>query len=486
MMLIGVILLSFWVFGQSMWLTWQCFASLLLVVFFLFVVDAGNGLISGPTRVDKCGDIIVNVFSSSILSFEHSSITWDYLDGDLNKTVWTNWTQSDYIRINNSYLFISNQLLTNAKNDLSQNLTQIWLSLSVTISTNTNENFTDNITIYKDFEQIFPTFEFDGSNIHTFNKYNRQSIIDYSSTKWDATGVNMLSKYPFVDINPIVYGSHCTMNESTSTSYQWTQVMPIVTLLCCFVFHIEVCLLLKLIFVLFCLCFVCSCIFFFIGKITNTSLILPEVAEYSNLDITFEIVSTPIVFDMNDTLSSASLKISVNDLNITENNQYYMFELQITQASLTDSYQSIQYIIFDVQYPLPQILAPMIQSKFSNSNDELIITVMDLFYFPYYETDDMIGTLYNIQWTCYEALTQTISQQETLFNLTNGDTCSFVCYIKTFLSFFFFSFFSFLCSFWLVSWSATGPYFSFTLLFFGVFARLTGPERILAKQQCTF
>ena len=219
---------------------------------------AANILISGPIHVDKCGDIVLNIYSSSLLSLSNNIYIWDYVSGDLPFVLWQNWVNNNEIAVGNPYLHISNTLLTNAQTDASNNITNetIELTFSMTVITNGNDgNLTDTITIYKNFANIFATVEFDANkinndessdrNVLSFDLHNYKPIIDYHSTFWDATGVNSLANYPYIEIVPIVYPSQCLASESSLISYQWNQVMS------CFVFFCFIICLRCLFFVVF-------------------------------------------------------------------------------------------------------------------------------------------------------------------------------------------------------------------------------------------
>eukprot|EP01084_Bolivina_argentea_P157999 275279_1 len=161
-----------------------------IILFFLYLLyhqtisTKNDVMISGPTTIDKCGSVDLNIFSSLYL-LNDNNFTWKYTFNNIsNELISSN---------NNPQLFISNNALLNiTNNDNNINYTDFELTLY-------NTNLKQHIIITMDKLNIFPYIYIDGGTIQTIYIGHKNQF----------------------NIIPNVYYSQCLNSHSVSLLYQW-------------------------------------------------------------------------------------------------------------------------------------------------------------------------------------------------------------------------------------------------------------------------
>ena len=179
------------------------------IVFALDSLNNNNFIISGPTEIDQCGSVYLNVFSSFYQINENDNFKWKY-----NDNITTNY--------DNPELYISNNDLFNITNNRN-NISIDFVYNNIYDNSISNEN----IMIEIDKSSIFPYIEIDGGNFHTIYVNSNVSSLLYtqSSTIFNGAKTNY-NNNNYYHIISNAYHSQCLpSNENNITLiYEWKQL----------------------------------------------------------------------------------------------------------------------------------------------------------------------------------------------------------------------------------------------------------------------
>ena len=192
-------------------LLFQYFIYINLLFYYIHVasstfIDNDVIIISGPTTIDQCGSIHLNIFSSLN---KNDQFIWKYHNNNNND-----------ININNKpQLFISNEDLSNITN-----------MDNITIALEINNTTIENIMIEIDKSSIFPYIDIDGGDFHTIyvdSVINSSSLYTQSSTIFGGGIKTKNNNNNYYHIIPNTFHSQCIKpnnNNNISLTYEWKQL----------------------------------------------------------------------------------------------------------------------------------------------------------------------------------------------------------------------------------------------------------------------